>query len=388
MRRPLRKSVATALQSNPWVNLHQRLIHEARFQTAPPSALSGEDFSKWKKGGESYRVFLGKRNPIFDQELIGMNAALSAASTPEPPGSIPGAALAALEAAMPLYRAVQWEEDDRANRFWIAVAEPMLVSAGEELADAHAKAYATPFPKRILVDVSPFAWEFGAYTVGEGESAHAVMSSTEPGYKGFAALEMLMHEPSHAIVAPASGAIGSDLARAAAKLGVKPYANLWHAILFYTSGELTRRALARRGVRDYRPAIAGMYERGFRGFKQALETHWQAYLDGKVSREVAIRQVLIETAPPKNVALSVTAIVVALALLRPRNPIIPGWIPRTAAWIAFAMLTLRGVAGMVVDGSSDLVWWPIFLTGGVLFGGVAWIARTSAFGPAVRRRQG
>jgi hypothetical protein len=40
-----------------------------------------------------------------------------------------------------------------------------------------------------------------------------------------------------------------------------------------------------------------MYERGFQGFKQPLETHWEAYLDGKVSREAAIRQILIETTP-------------------------------------------------------------------------------------------
>src|SRR3712207_9297949 len=65
---------------------------------------------------------------------------------------------------------------------------------------------------------------------------------------------------------------------------LKPLANLWHAILFYTSGELTRRALARRGVSDYQPYILGMYGRGFGGFRRALETHWQAYLDGKVSR--------------------------------------------------------------------------------------------------------
>jgi len=92
------------LQSNSWVNLHQRLIHEARFETAPPAALSGDDLSRWKKAVETYRAFLGKRNPIFDRELIGMNAALSETSTPEPPGSIPKAALGALEAAMPLYR--------------------------------------------------------------------------------------------------------------------------------------------------------------------------------------------------------------------------------------------------------------------------------------------
>ncbi len=298
---PVTKVGRYHLQSNPWVNLHQRLLHEVRFKTAPPAALSGDDLSKWRKVVETYRVFLGKRHPIFNTELVQLNAALSKTSTSKLPDSIPLAASKALEAAMPLYRAVQWEEDDRANRFWIAVTEPMLVSAAEELADAHAKAYATPFPTRILVDVSPLAWEFGAYTVGQGEYAHVVISSTDRGYQGFAALEMLMHEPSHAIVASDdTGAIGADLKRATDALGMRPMANLWHAILFYTSGELTRRSLAKRGVSDYQPNIIGMYERGYRGYRQSLETHWQAYLDGKVSREVAIRQILIETAPAKK----------------------------------------------------------------------------------------
>jgi hypothetical protein len=287
------------LQSNPWVNLHQRLLHEVRFKTAPPPALTGDRLAAWKKAADGYRAFIGNRHPIFDEGLIRLNAALSETKTPKLPDSIPEAARAPLEAAMPLYRAVQWEEDDRGNRFWMAIAEALLVSAGEELAQAHTKAYGVPFPGRILVDVSAFAWEFGAYTVGEGGSAHAVISSADPGYQGFAALESLMHEPSHAIVAPDSGAIGADLSRAAAELGVKPRHNLWHAILFYTSGELTRRWLEAHGVRGYQPYILGMYERGFRGFRQALETHWQAYLDGKTTREAAMRQIVTETAAAK-----------------------------------------------------------------------------------------
>ncbi len=227
------------LQSNPWVNLHQRLLYEARFKATPPAALSGENLSKWQKAVGTYRTFFGKRNPIFDNELIRLNDTLSNTSASNLPDSIPETAAKTLETVMPLYRLAQWEEDDRANRFWIAVAVPLLASAGEELAAAHAKVYAIPFPTQILVDVSPFAWEFGAYTVGEGDYAHAVISSTEPGTQGFAALESLMHEPSHAIVDTNSGAIGGDITKIAKELGVKPRHNLWHAILFYTSGELT-----------------------------------------------------------------------------------------------------------------------------------------------------
>lgn len=285
------------LQSHPWVNLHQWLMHEARFDSPAPAALSGDDLARWTRNVQAYRAFLGKRNPIVDEELKGLNAALSSASGDDPPSSIPPAASAALAAAMPLYRSVQWAEDDRANRFWIAVAEPMLLSASEELAEAHGKAYGVPFPSHILVDVTSYGWEFGAYTVGEGEWAHVVISSVVPGNQGFAALEMLMHEPSHAIVAPDSGAIGADLSRASAGLGVKPPWNLWHAILFYTSSELTRQALAQRGVRDYQPVMIAMYDRGFRAFRQPLETHWQAHLDGRMSREEAIRKILLETTP-------------------------------------------------------------------------------------------
>lgn len=83
--------------------------------------------------------------------------------------------------------------------------------------------------------------------------------------------------------------------------------------------------------------------------------------------------------------LSILAIFVALAPIRSWGRIIPRWILRTMAWTACAMLTLRGVAGLVVDGARDPVWWPTFLVGGILFGSVAWVAhvpkRTTGSGP-------
>jgi hypothetical protein len=75
------------------------------------------------------------------------------------------------------------------------------------------------------------------------------------------------------------------------------------------------------------------------------------------------------------IIMSALAILIAVTLLRPPEQIVRRWVPYTAAWIACGMLTLRGLAGMVVDGISDPVWWPTFLLGGILLGAVAWLAR-------------
>jgi len=72
--------------------------------------------------------------------------------------------------------------------------------------------------------------------------------------------------------------------------------------------------------------------------------------------------------------LSGLAVFVALAPIQRWGAAIPRWITRAMARIAFVMLTVRGVAGLIADGSSDPVWWPTFLVGGLLFGAIAWSA--------------
>lgn len=289
------------LQSNPWVNLHQWLMYEASFKDGrPPTGLNAEQLAKWNGLVSSYKTFVGRRDPISGDELIQTNEALSSTRDFDLPGGVPKAAADVLREAMPLYRVAQWNEDDRINRFWISIATPLLRAAGDDLAEANAKAYGVPFPTHILVDVSAYGWQFGSYTVGEGGHAHAVMSSLDPANQGEWMLESLFHEPSHAIVDASSGAIGSDIARLSKELGIKPRYNLWHAILFYTAGELTRREWLKLGVSDYQPIITRMYPIQFQGFEQPLKTYWQAYLDDKLTRAEAIRKILIDTSPPKK----------------------------------------------------------------------------------------
>lgn len=282
------------LQSNAWVNLHQRLLYEAQFGTPPEAPFGGAARVQWRRAVNAYRAYFGKRNPILDVELARLDDALAQVASWTLPPSVSGVPAGILAETMPLYRAQQWERDDYANREWIHRVQPLLHAAGEELAAAHARVYATPFPRYVLVDAAATAWEFGSYSVGEDANVHAVIASTVPGNQGPAALEMIMHEASHAIVDANSGTIGGDIARASRELGMRAPHALWHAVLFYTSGELTARALATRGRPGYRPVILDLYEGPFRGLRAPLESQWQAYLDGKLTRYEAIRNIVVE----------------------------------------------------------------------------------------------
>jgi hypothetical protein len=286
------------MQSNFWVSLHQTLLDIAANNREVDPTIAEADRSHWINAVTTYQRRFGDRSPVVDEELIRINDALSSATDLPPEGFAEEVTRALLQAA-PVYRKHRWANDDRANRFWISAAEGLLRDAGEELVREHVRVYGVAFPARIRVDVAPAAGPFGAYTTEANGLIHTTISSRDPGYQSFAALEMLMHEASHAIVGPANGIIGPEINAYAIEKRLLAPRQLWHAILFYTSGELTRSALLARGV-EYTPYARkqNMYDRAFFGLKQSLETFWQSYLEGSIARPVAIQHIVDAVATP------------------------------------------------------------------------------------------
>lgn len=275
------------LQSNFWVNLHQRLQNDSVTKS------SGES-EEWNRAVDAYRARFGKRSPIFDSELVAINDALSARHDDESPQGIPDAVRDVLVQVAPVYRKTQWPADDRANRFWIASVEGMLHDTEDELVREHERVYETKWPRHIRVDVASSAGPFGAYTTGDVKLAHTTISSVDPKLRGFAALETLMHESTH-------GVIDTDLVSKRVAVKSETPESLWHAIIFYTSGELTKRVLAARGIHDYVPYAyaTGVYKRGLMpSYLPWLEKYWQMHIDGKFSRDEAIdlivRQLILD----------------------------------------------------------------------------------------------
>lgn len=293
------------LQSNFWVSLHQTMLDAAQNGKAFEAPMTPDERSAWNNAVHEYRIRFYERSPIFDDELVKINDALSSAGELPPEGFAEIVTKALLSAA-PVYRKNRWATDHRTNQFWISIAEGMLRDTGEELVREHARIYGAQFPSRVVVDVTPAAGQLGAYTtVSSNGLVHITISSRDQRYQGYAALEMLLHEASHAVAGATTGAIGSEIQNVARNNGMLAPRELWHAILFYTSGELARRVLRERGITDYVPYIykQSMLDRGYLAFKQPLETFWQSYLDGRMDRASAITAIVKATGtmPPSRV---------------------------------------------------------------------------------------
>jgi hypothetical protein len=268
-----------------WEDVHHRLHHAATARRPPAQPAA----PAWTAAVAYYRQRFGARGGrgLFDDDLIAIHRQLGGlGSDPHLTGLDPELT-AILESAAEVVRA-DWPAQDRANRAWIAAVEPLLARHGADLRAALEKAYGVPWPAApIRVDVTSAAGSFGAYTI-EGPP-HIVISSRDPSYGGDASLEMLFHEASHVLVAPVEQAI----AAASARLGRHPPDDLWHAVLFYTAGELARRVLGDGYVPYARKN--GVWQRAW-NIEAELERDWRPYLDGATSRDAAIDALVADVA--------------------------------------------------------------------------------------------
>ena len=191
-----------------------------------------------------------------------------------------------LERVMPIYMKHWWPEHDRANRAWIAGAQPLLDRHGAALAKAVTAVYgATWTTEPMPVDLTFVGGPSGAYSTGPPR--HIIMPSSDPSYGGNAALELLFHEASHHWGQVLSGGIFLG----AKELGVSVPAQLWHSVLFYTAGELTTRELRARGIRDYveYSTRGDLYTPMCgAGCRDRIIEHWTPRLDGKRSIDEAL----------------------------------------------------------------------------------------------------
>ena len=270
-----------------WVNLHHFARAVARGMPAQ-AELTAAERGSWDGGVALYRERYAERDLLFDQGMIEIKEALRQV---EGEASLSAAPLdpelkMTLEHLAPIYRAHWWPGHDAANRAWIAAIQPLLASHGTALARRVAGAYGESWPSApVPVDLAVSAGPVGAYTTTR--PTHITIASTNPALRGLAALEIVFHEASHAWGEVIQAAIAKS--SAARHKTVPP--QLWHAVLFHTAGESTRRTLAADGIDGYveYAASQGVYVKLCGdGCRERVAEHWDPHLDGRTSIEVAL----------------------------------------------------------------------------------------------------
>ena len=207
-------------------------------------------------------------------------------------------------AAAPAYKACRWTAQEENNRRWIEDMKPRLAADEQRIAPRIEQLYQQRWKSLpILVDVVETVDWSGANTSWSDSGQGDILISSSP--QGAAAFETLFHEASHLLM-DRGDPVREALESAARAVDFRLPNDLWHVVLFYTTGEAVRHLLDERGQPGYTPMVYEIFGRGtWVEYREALETNWRPYVDGERSLAeaaaglmAALRQPRLETRIP------------------------------------------------------------------------------------------
>ncbi|MGH9868990.1 MAG: hypothetical protein ACREAA_12595 [Candidatus Polarisedimenticolia bacterium] len=199
-------------------------------------------------------------------------------------------------AAAPAYRACRWAMQDDKNRAWIADVQKKLGVDEERVAARVEQLYQKPWKVLpILVDVVETVDWSGANTSWSDSGQGNVLIANSP--QGAAGFEVLIHEASHVLM-DRSDPVRQALERAAKAAAFSLPDDLWHVVLFYTTGEAVRGVLDGSGPSGYTPMLYELFKGGsWVQYREALEQTWRPYVDGKRSLDAAATDLIAALRP-------------------------------------------------------------------------------------------
>lgn len=298
-----------------WINLHHFLYVQARKALPKPSArevaltaadaeelqhLSPADGAVWDKSVAYYAASIASRDLLFDDDLVTIKNALEDAetSTDLAQARIPSELKQALLKAAPIYRAHWWTQHDAQNHKWMAELEPLVARYGAAIAQDLVRIYEEPWPQYpVRVDAVVYANWAGAYTTVE--PTRPAISTSNPANQGTAALEVLFHETSHGMIDKVTDAVRTAETDVNAHRTGAPYRSgtLWHAVLFYTAGELVAQRFA--GYVPYAEKN-GLWTRAWPSpVRELIERDWKPHMSGAAPLPASISKLVTDLSNPQ-----------------------------------------------------------------------------------------
>jgi hypothetical protein len=240
-----------------------------------------------------YALSLVQRDLLLDKEMEEIKNRLedTEASIDLTGAQLPVDLKVALLNAAPIYRRHWWSTHDAENHRWIGEVQALIGRYGSSICDSLVKIYEAPWPEYpVRVDAVAYANWAGAYTTID--PTRLTISTTDPANQGTAALKIVFHEASHGMMNRVTKAL--DAAEKAASTSsngsIHLQRDLWHEVLFYTSGELVA-----ENVPGYTPYADknGLWMRAWPGPDRTLiERDWKPHMNGAVPLSAALAKLV------------------------------------------------------------------------------------------------
>ncbi|CAH9063679.1 hypothetical protein PSECIP111951_03202 [Pseudoalteromonas holothuriae] len=274
------------------VNLHSFLTFTARKPETLPqltTQLSDTDKQSLQNAVTQYQTFTKQKrfHPLFNNnELAHMTEWFG---NNKPLVEIDTTALSqSYFATIGLYKAHIWPTHCKQNMQWQTQLQNKLDVYGDKINQRLSELFLGELisvpEHRVYIHARPFTRQ-GAFTSARQFVTH--MNSYQATNNDWYALELLFHEISH-VPFYLNKQLQHNIEQVFSDYGIAQHSRIWHPILFFTVGEVTRQAIAKANP-DYQPYAnkVNLYKGKWHYLKE-LEQHWQPYINGQVSMDEAL----------------------------------------------------------------------------------------------------
>jgi len=188
----------------------------------------------------------------------------------------------------PFFLKFFWPAIDAENKAWLKVNGAQIVKLETLLVPELERIYQTKLPaNKICVDLTSYATWAGAYSYSD-TFCHIIFSTSHRSNQGDLAAEVVFHETSHFLIDKVSAMISSMTKGK----DIKQSINLWHNLIFYTTGYVLVNEYAKMG-KAFAPYYVQMkFQDKFPDFKTDIEgchLYWDPYIKNQMSLEDALK---------------------------------------------------------------------------------------------------
>ncbi len=301
-----------------WLNLHHFLyvLGRAEAKTADSTrdavagapreaerglaSLTADEKRVWAESVTVYATGLSLKDAVREAPMPAVTAAMAGAGDAATLADAPIDATTrqVLERAAPIYRKTWWPAHHEANQKWRSSIDALVASHGQRILGFITRAYAMEWPADgYAVHASGYSGFGGAYSSVRGVLVISSLAEATQRLKG---LESIFHEGMHQW----DNQVYAALAAQARPIKAIVPTDLPHALIWITASEAVRRVDPSHVPLVDVLGIWNLYSSGapapMMRLKAPLEEAWKPYLDGRGTRDEALRALLekIAALPP------------------------------------------------------------------------------------------